>query len=191
MYKRSAIASSQIIIREMRPWELFYLHKLYDSLSDESKKFFHPGFLGYKDISLRWLASQIALFFSCISFIRKILFTIFPRFVYIPLVAYENRELVGFAYVNVKRTLMKNILLGELGIFVGESHRGKGIGNKLIANLLLFSKKYNVRVVYLTVLSDNVRAIRLYQKYGFKKVGITLDKWKGKTYESIIMKKTF
>jgi RimJ/RimL family protein N-acetyltransferase len=106
-------------------------------------------------------------------------------------VAYENHELVGFAYVNVKRTLMKNILLGELGIFVGESHRGKGIGNKLIANLLLFSKKYNVRVVYLTVLSDNVRAIRLYQKYGFKKVGITLDKWKGKTYESIIMKKTF
>ena len=52
------------IIREMHITDLHYLHHMYDSLSEEDKRFFHPGFLGYKNISFWWLLSQIALFLS-------------------------------------------------------------------------------------------------------------------------------
>ncbi len=50
-------------------------------------------------------------------------------------------------------------------------------------------QKENVREIFLTVLSDNMKAIQLYEKYGFKDFGKTLDRWKGKMFESVIMKK--
>jgi ribosomal protein S18 acetylase RimI-like enzyme len=56
-------------------------------------------------------------------------------------------------------------------------------------NLLKLAQQESVREIFLTVLSDNVRAIRLYEKYGFKKIGKTIDRWKGKTFQSVIMKR--
>jgi ribosomal protein S18 acetylase RimI-like enzyme len=77
----------------------------------------------------------------------------------------------------------------ELGIVIDEANRGKGLGSKLMESLLKMARQEKVREIFLTVLFDNFRAIRLYEKFGFKRVGETIDQWKGKTFKSIIMKR--
>ena len=77
----------------------------------------------------------------------------------------------------------------SFGIIVDEAYRGKGLGSKLMENLLKLAQQENVREIFLTVLSDNVKAIQLYEKHGFKKVGKTIDQWRRKTFQSIIMKR--
>jgi hypothetical protein len=72
---------------------------MYDSLSEEDKRFFHPGFLGYENISFWWLLSQIALFLSSIKFLRKILLHLFPFSVFLPLVVSDQNNIVGFAFL--------------------------------------------------------------------------------------------
>jgi ribosomal protein S18 acetylase RimI-like enzyme len=162
---------------------------MYDSLSEDSKLFFHPGFLGYENISFHWFLSQIALFLSSVKFLRKMLLHLFPYSVFLPLVVSDQNNIVGFAFLKIKKRLSNGHFSAELGIVVDEAHRGKGLGSKLMENLLKLAQQENVSEVFLTVLFDNMKAIQLYEKYGFKKVGETVDRWKGRTFQSIIMKK--
>jgi ribosomal protein S18 acetylase RimI-like enzyme len=126
---------------------------------------------------------------SSIKPLRKILLHLLPYSVFLPLVASDQNNIVGFAFLKIKRRLPSGHFSAELGIVVDEVHRGKGLGSKLMENLLKLAQQENVREVFLTVLSDNIRAVQLYEKHGFKKVGKTVDQWRGKTFQSIIMKK--
>jgi len=177
------------IIREMRITDLYLLHRMYDSLSEESKRFFHPGFLGYENISFWWLLSQVALFLSSIKFLRKILLHLLPHAVLLSLVVNDQNNVVGFAFLKIKRRLLNGHFSAELGIVADEVHRGKGLGSKLMENLLKLARQENVHEIFLTVLSDNMKAIQLYEKHGFKKVGKTVDRWRGETFQSVIMKR--
>lgn len=66
-----------------------------------------------------------------------------------------------------------NLDIKEGTIYIGcdikSSHRGKGYGFMLYKKFIPFIKeKYKLKIIYLEVLSSNTRAIRLYQKLGFK-----------------------
>lgn len=84
--------------------------------------------------------------------------------------------------------------LGNEEIYIGcdisSEYRGKGIGYK---SYLIFIKKirseYNVKKIKLEVLSNNTRAIHIYEKLGFEKIGLsnTTIIRDGKQIESIIM----
>lgn len=58
----------------------------------------------------------------------------------------------------------------EIGICVARSHWGQGIGSALMAQLLSFAAEQGIRQLNLEVRSDNERAIRLYEKFGFQRV---------------------
>lgn len=61
---------------------------------------------------------------------------------------------------------------GEIGISIRKSAWGMGIGSLLMQTLLDFAKKEaKADIVSLEVRSDNIRAIALYKKFGFEKVG--------------------
>jgi ribosomal protein S18 acetylase RimI-like enzyme len=161
---------------------------MYDSLSEKSKFFFHPGFLGFKDISFRWLFYQIILFLSTLRFPRKILLRLLPIY-FLSLVARdENNNVVGFAFLRIEGRLRKGFF-AELGIVVHEGHRGRGLGSKLMESLLKQAQEENILVLFLRVLPLNVKAIQLYERYGFSKVGKIVDRWKEKTFQSLLMKK--
>jgi GNAT superfamily N-acetyltransferase len=145
---------------------------MYDSLSEESKSFFNPGFLGYKNISLFWLLTQIALLLSCIKFLRKVLLCVFPYSVFLPLVAVKGRNRVcGFAFLARIKKCPNDGYSGRLGIVVHDADQGKGLGSRLIEVLLKFAQAENIRKISLMVYIDNIKAIRLYEKYGFKRIG--------------------
>jgi len=176
-------------VRQTRATDLHLIHRMYDSLSEDSKRYFHPVFLGYENFSFKWFLSQIALLLSTVKLLRKMLLNIFPYSVFLSLVVSDQNNVVGYAFLRIKRRLPNGRFSAELGIVVNEAHRGKGIGSMLMENLLKLALQERISEIFLTVLSDNVVALKLYEKYGFKKVGETLDRWRGKAYLSIVMKK--
>lgn len=60
--------------------------------------------------------------------------------------------------------------LGELGILVRRSHRGRGVGTALLERALADART-RFELVYLSVFSVNVRAEQLYRRFGFVPCG--------------------
>ncbi len=61
---------------------------------------------------------------------------------------------------------------GEFGITVLKEYWGKGIGSELLRCMITWARETGViRKINLKVRSDNRRAIRLYEKFGFTAVG--------------------
>ncbi len=59
---------------------------------------------------------------------------------------------------------------GELGVSVLRDMWGRGIGTALAERVLAFARENGLEQVFLEVRSDNARAIRLYEKFGFRKL---------------------
>lgn len=61
----------------------------------------------------------------------------------------------------------------ETQIVIGEkNYQGKGYGTEAIKLLINKAKQADIRKIYLEVHPDNRRAIKAYEKCGFKKIGI-------------------
>jgi ribosomal-protein-alanine N-acetyltransferase len=61
---------------------------------------------------------------------------------------------------------------GEIGnIAVDEHHRGRGIGARLLEHTLSAARARGVDVVYLEVRESNAAAQRMYERWGFIRVG--------------------
>ena len=87
-------------------------------------------------------------------------------------VALADGKLVGtcnFSALNSPRMAHR----GSIGICVRKSYWGKGIAAKMMEALLHFARDIaKVDIVSLEVRSDNLRAIKLYEKFGFEKTGV-------------------
>ena len=84
-------------------------------------------------------------------------------------VAKVNGEMVGFIMGRVY-TERKPAVGRILTIDVSAEHRRKGIGLRLLQEVERVFRNESVEVCYLEVREDNVAALSLYQKHGYKKV---------------------
>ena len=88
----------------------------------------------------------------------------------ISLVAKENGKIIGFIIGMVYAE--DDVLTGHvLTIDVSPSYRRKGVGIKLLQELEKIFRDRRVKVSRLEVREDNIAALGLYQKLGYKKVG--------------------
>ena len=79
---------------------------------------------------------------------------------------------------------------GELGnVAVDESHRGQGIGSKLIQAVLERAADRGVREVFLEVRKSNVGAQDLYKTFGFSEVGRRKNYYLEPLEDALVMKK--
>lgn len=85
------------------------------------------------------------------------------------LVAKDNGKIIGDASLSRLPRRMKH--RGDLGIAVLKEYWNKGIGSRLLSEIIAFAKENSFEVIDLQVRSDNLRAIHLYNKFGFKKIG--------------------
>lgn len=87
------------------------------------------------------------------------------------LLARDGEEIIGtasYSALSGKRLCHR----GELGICIRKAYWNRGIGSILLECLLDFARhRAKADVISLEVRSDNARAIHLYEKYDFKKVG--------------------
>ena len=85
------------------------------------------------------------------------------------LVAKVNSEIVGFIIGMIY--LERNSLIGHiLTIDISLIHRQKGIAQKLLQEIEKIFTEKGVKACRLEVREDNIAALRLYQKFGYKKV---------------------
>ena len=79
-------------------------------------------------------------------------------------------------------------------IGVADRFRGRGLGKKLLKNIVNFSKGSGAKTIILEVGLDNMLAKNLYLSLKFKECGIRKDYYKntsGRRQDAIIMKKNF
>lgn len=107
----------------------------------------------------------------------------------------NNNKLIGNCSIHEINNINKT---ATLGIFIGdEEARNRGYGTEVIKLLLDFGFNYlNLHSIQLHVMSFNKRAIRCYEKCGFKEVGRRREAYylNGKYYDTItmdILKKEF
>lgn len=83
-------------------------------------------------------------------------------------VAKVNGEIIGTAGLSRKPRRMSH--RGEFGISLKRAYWGCGAASALTEAVFAFAKENNFEQLNLEVRSDNVRAIRLYEKFGFRKL---------------------
>lgn len=95
----------------------------------------------------------------------------------------ENDEILGFAgiWICIDEAHITNIV-------VKKSHRNNKIGSKLLEELVNLAKSLSLNSITLEVRSDNLAAIKIYEKYNFENLGIR-KKYYENTYDAIIMTK--
>jgi ribosomal protein S18 acetylase RimI-like enzyme len=78
---------------------------------------------------------------------------------------------------------------GVLGIVVLDGFRGMGIGEALMKEVLRKARRIGVWLVELEVVSGNAPAVHLYEKMGFRKVGVIPNKLlrDGKNKDMVVM----
>ena len=79
-----------------------------------------------------------------------------------------DQEIIGTASLNRKPRRMSH--RGEFGISLKKAYWGYGIASALTEEIVSFAKANGFEQLDLEVRSDNTRAIRLYEKYGFQKL---------------------
>lgn len=83
---------------------------------------------------------------------------------------FVDSQLVGIVSLQRDTKIRLNHKALVCGMFVHPMASGKGIGRKLIEQLLIEVKKQpEIKQLYLTVLASNTRAQRLYATFGFEK----------------------
>ncbi|MBO4705157.1 MAG: GNAT family N-acetyltransferase [Spirochaetaceae bacterium] len=87
-------------------------------------------------------------------------------------VARKDSAIIGTAHYTANERKRMNHR-GTIGICILQSASGKGLGTRFMQTLLDFAKTTaKSEIVELEVRSDNVNAIKLYEKFGFEKIGV-------------------
>lgn len=76
----------------------------------------------------------------------------------------------GYAKIKGDRHYLKHDKIGYLGfMFVHKAHRGQGLNQLIVNELLNWCKERKIFEIRLDVYDDNLTAIKAYEKAGFKK----------------------
>jgi RimJ/RimL family protein N-acetyltransferase len=86
------------------------------------------------------------------------------------IVALDNGRVVGWCDI-IRNTRAAKLHCGLLGMGLLPEYRGKGIGTRLLTEILKQAAARGLHRVELEVFEENSAAIALYNKAGFKKEG--------------------
>ena len=99
------------------------------------------------------------------------------------IVAKIDNEIVGFGGVlKILNELQLNYIVTK------KNKRNLGIASKILDNLICFANTNNIEYITLEVNEKNINAIKLYEKFGFKKIGLR-KKYYNNIDNAILMKK--
>lgn len=106
----------------------------------------------------------------------------------IMLAAFVDGEHAGNADIAKESALFRDRHRCTLGIMLLNQFTGLGIGTILITELSNIAKSLGYEQIELEVIKDNIGAIRLYEKLGFIKTGITPrgKKYSDNTYADVL-----
>ena len=80
--------------------------------------------------------------------------------------------------------------VADLGMMVRESHRGRGVGSRLLEACIDWSRAHGAHKITLTVWPHNEPALRLYERHGFVIEGRLRRHWRrrnGELWDALLM----
>lgn len=89
-------------------------------------------------------------------------------------VVMKNNKIIGCIGFN-GNTARKMKHYGTIGISVLKEYWGRGIATALLEKLISWAKEKGIKKINLDVFENNERAIKLYEKFGFKLEGCIED----------------
>ena len=98
------------------------------------------------------------------------------------IVAIQDEDILGFGGISV---VLDEANINNIAVRVDK--RDIKIGSKILQNLIDISKSLNCSFITLEVNVENSPAIKLYENFGFKNLGIRKNYYNGKT-DAYIMK---
>jgi ribosomal protein S18 acetylase RimI-like enzyme len=104
------------------------------------------------------------------------------------LVAEYNGGIIGNISINRKPFRWSHVAV--LGIIIKKGYRSMGLGSILIKTMIEIAKKDpKIKILCLDVYSENNKAIKLYERLGFKKVSRLPKRilYRGRYIDSIAM----
>lgn len=79
----------------------------------------------------------------------------------------ERGRLLGMGWIFPRQTILRHQAIVE-DMIVDESQRGKGLGEKILKDLIKWAKRQEIEVIELTTNPKRLAANSLYKKVGFK-----------------------
>lgn len=146
---------------------------------------FHQRFLELKWNNWRYYRGQAVLLLSAIPFVKKMLKKMPFTTHFLFSVALSNSKAVGICFLTVKNNE------GAYAVAVHPKYQGLGIGTKLSYDIFVQAKEEGIRKIRLGVYQNNLKAVNLYKKIGFKiiKKHAKGDFWNGKYIPMYSMEK--
>ncbi|WP_255610512.1 GNAT family N-acetyltransferase [Robertkochia aurantiaca] len=87
------------------------------------------------------------------------------------LVATINNEIAGWAALSPVSGRAVYSGVAEVSIYIAEHHRGKGVGQLLLKELIAESEKNGIWTLQASVFTENTPSISLHKSVGFRVVG--------------------
>ena len=87
------------------------------------------------------------------------------------LVAIKNNELVGWAALSQVSNRCVYGGVAEVSVYVGNNHKGRGIGKLLLQNLITESESNGIWTLQAGIFTDNIASVKLHEKVGFRVIG--------------------
>lgn len=85
------------------------------------------------------------------------------------LCAWKDGKLIGTGFLSGMNKRMRH--RATLAISILKSEWNRGVGSEMMEKLIGFAKEIGIEIISLEVRSDNIRAIHLYEKFGFRRIG--------------------
>lgn len=86
-------------------------------------------------------------------------------------VAIENGEVAGWASLSPVSSRCVYAGVAEVSVYVGEKHRGKGVGVELLKALINSSEQHKIWMLQSGIFPENTASVKLHERNGFRIVG--------------------
>ena len=107
------------------------------------------------------------------------------------IVAEAQGKVVGWGSLNVFNPRKAYDFVADFSIYIERDWRGKGVGSRLLSRLIELARELGYHKLVLSAFPWNEGGMGLYQKFGFRTVGIYKEQGKldGRWVDTIIMEK--
>ncbi len=111
-----------------------------------------------------------------------------------PVIVAENGgEIIGFGMYSEFRFREAYQFTVEHSVYVAANHLGKGIGKRLLSELIVLAKAQKLHTMIGVIDSENQNSIAFHEQFGFKIVGVIkesgykFDRWLDSVFMQLIL----
>lgn len=83
----------------------------------------------------------------------------------------DQNTVMGWAALSPVSSRCVYAGVAEVSVYIGANHRGKGIGNRLMQDLIESSEQNNIWTLQAGIFPENIASLQLHQNNGFRIIG--------------------